>query len=199
MEKQMAEDIAGFVETKVAAYQAIRARLNHCLVVNGKTLAEWKRIFFSIEIADNMDPILCRQYSTKIMHLNQEASTFYTMADARHYALETSAKQLYRKQYDEIVTALQTSGAKLPAATHLETMALVALDEANSMTMIAEIEKNFWRDVINYLTRCRKQLENITMNNALMRRVDGMVETPEEPESDMPPIFEEEENEDNGI
>jgi hypothetical protein len=156
----------------VENFKGIRRVLNERLIIGGKNLQHWKAKFFDFDIPEDADPIVCRHLSVKIMQLNQSASVFLTNANARYNAIKDSADWLYKEKYQELV-AQYRQGERMPAAAFIETMAKASINEALNMAMVAEVEKNFWRDVINYLTRCRKQLENITMNNALIQRIEG--------------------------
>jgi hypothetical protein len=159
------------LESAILKYQELRMALNDKLRVNGKTFGEWKKVFFGVRIPDDLDPISCRRLSVKILQLNQLASTYYTIASARLCSIKESTDWIYREKYQELVAGYTATQSKVPAAAFLETMAAGATEDAKALVLVADIEKNFWKDIINHLTRCRKQLENITMNNALDRKI----------------------------
>jgi DNA polymerase elongation subunit (family B) len=165
-------NIVDKITVSISNYQTLRAQLNMNLRVGNKSLSEWHAEFFSFRVPEDVDPIVCRQLSVKVLQLNQVASAFYTMASLRHNTIRESSEAIYREKYQEIVAPYKDSDQKLPAAAFIETMAKTMTDDVNSICMIAEVEKDFWKDVLNYLTRCRKQLENITMNNALMMKAE---------------------------
>lgn len=161
------------VATAVQDYQKLRNSLNGSLVINGKSLKEWHQIFFRIRIPQDADPIVCKQLSLKILYLNQLASSYYTMANARFAAIQSSNEWLCRDKYQEIARTYSSTQQKMPAAAFLETMAKAGTENVRALVTIAEVEKSFWKDILNYITRMRKQLENVAMNNALMYKAEG--------------------------
>lgn len=170
--------ISDKVSTAFNDYKALRRELNENLIVNGKTLREWHATFFSLQIPEDADPIVCKQLSLKVMRLNILASSFYIMSNARLNSIQSSSDWIYREKYKELVDQYRANDAKMPAAAFLETMSKQDSDDVRAIVMVAEVEKNFWKEMLNYITRMRKQLENITMNNALMYKAEGFAGAP---------------------
>lgn len=169
----MSNKILEKVSMAVKDYQTLRNSLNGSLIINGKSLQTWHKLFFCIHIPHEADPIVCKKLSIQIMKLNQLASSYYTMANARLGAIQSSNDSLCGEKYQEIVRAYAGTEQKLPAAAFLEKMSKVATDDVKALVTVAEVEKNFWKDILNYITRMRKQLENVAMNNALMYKAEG--------------------------
>ena len=123
---------------------------------------------FKIKIqTDNLTPEICKMYDLKLMELNQEASFYYAIASAKQQMLKRSGESTYRDTFYAIVQEYKTADKKLPANATLENLARVENDDLDSAQAIAEIEKQFWKDILDHLGSMRKLIENATFNNSV--------------------------------
>lgn len=137
----------------------------HKMLINGQLLEYWKD-YFQLEIPyDNLNPTICRELDLKLLRLNQEAHLYYAIANTRLQAMERGNESLYRTRFNKIVSEYKTRNEKLPAHATLDTLANAETDEIVSAKSHFEIEKTFWKDILDHLSTIRKILENATWNN----------------------------------
>lgn len=172
------------IEKALADFKVLEEQLKDKLIVSGKTLAEWQDEFFSVNFSGTFTPLKCRRIGEQLFRMNQIASRFFSAASSRAHSIGEIYSFSYRATYKKAVTESLAHAGKIPAATLIETITKADTDELAALVTVAELEKIFWRDVINYLTRARKQLENISMNNALMNKIEGYTLSEEENETE---------------
>jgi hypothetical protein len=162
------------VSENVAAYQEVRDTLTNTIKVGGNTFKEWYPIFFNFKIPEDLDPNNCKVFGRQLMKLNQTAMSFATAANMRKTALDGIASSAYLQKMSELSENAKREDKKIAAAI-LESMAKVQIDQTTMMQTFSEIEKTFWKDVLAHLAIQRKHLEGITMNNALLLKIEGAV------------------------
>ena len=163
------------VKDAIQRFGQLRQELNEALLIGGKSMREWNRKFCSLDIDEDLTPIQCHRMGVRLMKLNQLASGMFDAADARYTALEWARIQSYESKYEELVAEYRAEGKRLPAADFFKTMAKAAVKDMEEAALAAKIEREFWKNKINHLTRMRKKLEGVTMNNALTLKVERNV------------------------
>ena len=166
-QEQINEMVSNFLEVNQATYKVLRRQLNETITVNGKTLAEWFKVYHSIKIPEDTDCHSAKLIAARLMMLEQKASQSLIAANARLSVIDEVIQEAYEIEYSSLVEEAKANGSRLPAASYLETMARVATKTVQQQSVIAKIEQKFWQNIITYLTRMRKKLERIDMNNSL--------------------------------
>jgi hypothetical protein len=161
---QAEELVKSFLKGK-EVHDIFAAQMNEKLIINGQKLEFWRE-HFKIEIPyDNLNPAICRDLDLRLLKLNQEAALYFAIANARVQCMERGNTSLYRQRFNAIVQEYKSRNEKLPANATLELMAKSENDEVDSANSLFEVEKMFWRDILDHLASIRKILENVTWNN----------------------------------
>lgn len=147
--------------------QEMRAKL----LINGETLSSWEDKFKITVNTSDLNPAICKQYDVILLQHNQEAAFYHAVASAKVQMLKRGGDSAYRDKFFALVQEYQSKGAKLPAAATLENLAKVETDDIESAKTIADIEKQFWSDILDHLTTCRKIIENATLNSNVEARL----------------------------
>lgn len=135
------------------------------LTINGKHFSHWKE-YFHIDIPyDNLNPSIVRDLDLKLLKLNQEAALFYAIANARVQTIGRGTDSIFRQKYNAICQEYKSKNEKLPAAATIEQMAKADFDDIESAKTQFEVEKTFWKDILDSLASIRKILENATWNS----------------------------------
>ncbi len=142
--------------------------------INGKSMKDWRDYFYVEMPIDNLTPGICKKISGEIAKLYQEASFYYSVANAETQLLERSSDSSYREKYTAIVANWKKEQeSKLPAAATLEILAKFEQDDVYSATAKIKVAKGFWKDVLDSLDTCRKLIDNATFNNNIEARLSG--------------------------
>jgi hypothetical protein len=137
------------------------------LKITGLSIDELEQKFKISIQTDNLTPEICKMYDVQLMRLNQEASFYYAVANAKAQMLKRAGKSKYRDTFYALVQEYKTADKKLPANATLEALAKVENDDYESVEAIAEIEKDFWKDILQHLSDMRKLIENSTFNSSI--------------------------------
>jgi hypothetical protein len=140
--------------------------------VSGKTVKEWES-YYKISVPENPDPQICKMLDMKIMGLYQEAAFLHTEASARVQALKKGSDTEYRARYTALVQEYESSGKKLPARGTLEDLVRSETDNIESALINAEIQKEFWSNIMDHLNMCRRLLENATINSGIEAKMSA--------------------------
>lgn len=134
--------------------------------ISGKTIKQWED-YYKISVPENPDPATCKMLDMKIMELHQEASFFHAAVSAYGQALRKGSDSEYRARYTALVQEYQTSNKKLPARGTLEDLVRAETDSIESAVINADIQKDFWKNIMDHLNMCRRLLENATINSGI--------------------------------
>lgn len=135
------------------------------LTINGQKLNFWKD-HFHIDIPyTNLNPAICKDIDIMLLKLNQEAALYYALANTRVETMGRANETLYGQRFNAIVQEYKQRNEKLPAHATLEMLANAENDEIESAKSQFEIEKVFWKDILDHLSTIRKIVENITWNH----------------------------------
>ena len=137
-------------------------------LINGRTIDTWETRFKITINTDNLTPPICRQFDLLLLELNQEAAFYHAVASMKLQMLKRGHDSAFRDKYFALVQeyeAKMSGKGKLPAAATLENLAKVETDNVESAQSVAEVEEQFWSDIMDHLTTCRKIIENATLNN----------------------------------
>lgn len=148
------------------------ANMRKQLLINGKTMEQWEDRFKIKIPTDDLTPAICRQYDYKLLELNQEASFYHAIAGAKLQMIKRGGDSTYRDKFFAIVQEYKEKNIKLPAAATLENLAKVETDDVESAQSIAEVERDFWSDILNHLSSCRKIIENATFNSSIEAKLN---------------------------
>jgi len=143
------------------------------LYINGKSLDALEERFKIKIQTDNLSPQICQLYDMKLMELNQEASFYHAVSAAKAQMLKRSNDSTYRDKFYALVQEYKALDKKLPANATLESLARVEIDDHESAQAIAEIEKGFWKDILDHLANMRKLIENATFNSSIEMKYFG--------------------------
>lgn len=160
-----AEDLLSSVMKGKEIRDLFAKKMDIQLTINGQTLEYWQTHFYLEVPYDNLNPGICKELDLKLLNLNQEAHLYYAIANARIQSMERGNESLYRQRFNKIVGEYKARNEKLPAHATLDTLANAETDEIVSAKAFFEIEKSFWKDILDHLNTIRKILENATWNN----------------------------------
>lgn len=147
-------------------------RLRRQFLISGRTMEAWEKEF-KVSTPSNLDPALCRTLLGELMSLYEKASFHKAHADAVNSALSKGIESQFNDRFTALTQELKVSGEKLPASKTLETLARAELSQAESAHTSAEIAKNFWREIQDHLSFCRKVLENAVIAGAVEAKLQG--------------------------
>lgn len=139
------------------------------IMVADKPLAEWKERY-SLQIPTDLNAITCRAMGTKLMELYQEASFFSAMAEIKLHVARSASEETIRNAYHKLVEEHREKYGKIPAAATLDSLARSESSDIVNAQVLAEIEKDFWKKMIDQLNYSRKIVENATMNIAIEQK-----------------------------
>lgn len=134
--------------------------------IAGRTIEDWEK-YFKISVPANPDPQVCKSMDMQIMELHQEAAFYFAEASARAQALRKGSDTEYRSRYTALVAEYQKEGKKLPAHKSLEDLTKAETDNIESAVVNADIQKDFWKSIMEHLNMCRRLLENATINSGI--------------------------------
>lgn len=141
------------------------------LKINGQTMEFWEKRFKVTLNTDNLSPAICKQWDVTLLEFNQEVAFYHALASAKVQMIKRGSESVYRDKFFAIVEEYKAKDVKLPASATLENLAKVEVDDVESAQTIAQIEKQFWSDVLDHLTTCRKIIENATLNSNVEARL----------------------------
>jgi hypothetical protein len=145
-------------------YKELRPMLNEVITINDAPFDHWYDQFLTIEIPEGATPPILKDLSARVHKHFQIAATYYLGACAKVAALDARAERKYRMTYAQLINDCIQEGTKPPAATTLDVQAKNAVDYERGVLAVADIERQFWKQIIDHLNRVRKQIETITIN-----------------------------------
>lgn len=134
--------------------------------IAGQSIESWEN-YFKISVPENPDPQVCKGMDMKLMSLHQEAAFFFAEAAARSQALKKGSDTEYRSRYTALVAEYKQEGKKMPAHKSMEDLTKAETDNIESAVVNAEIQKDFWKSIMDHLNMCRRLLENATINSGI--------------------------------
>jgi hypothetical protein len=159
------------VEEGEEVLSSFAGRVKNNLLIFDKTIDEWWEHFGTRIEADNLNPETCRELAKKIANLYQEASYYYSLANASSSALESSQASSHTEKYAEVVVSYTSNGNKPPAAATIEQLVKADQDEVYSAIATAKITKDFFKTVLDSLNTCRKLLDMASINNGIEAKI----------------------------
>jgi len=167
------------IEKAVNDYKIIRNTLTDKILIGNKTLKELYKEYLTLTIPEDATYLEVRKLACKLMYLYQMAMAGYSSSNARFTALKETYEIGFREYYQSLVAEASRTNSKIPAASYLEAMSRSATDELKSAVLVAEVERNYWKDIITHLGCMRKTLEIVNMSSALeLKNIPG----PRDPE-----------------
>jgi len=161
--KITAKDLVNQLRKGKRLYDEFGKELYTQYKINGKLLHEWKE-YFKLYLPPDANTQTLREVDSRLMGLHQEASFFKGCCNAKLQAAKANNMDAYRQRYTELVAEYKSQGKKLPAKDTLSALAEHTTADWKNVTMHAEIEFDFWKEILNDLTNCRRLVENMTLN-----------------------------------
>ncbi len=142
--------------------------------ISGKTLLEWEQMF-KITVPADPDPGVCKVIDMKIMALHQTAAFYHAVSVAQTQMLKKGNDTEYRSRYAAIVAEWNqhNPGKRIPAAGTLDTLTRAETDDIEGAVANAELQKDFWKNIMDHLNMCRRLLENATINSGIQTKMDN--------------------------
>ena len=165
-------DIKRLADKILAGKDSLDSLLGHLrgkITIADKTLSEWRE-HFHITVPTDLNTITCKELGTQLMNLYQEASFFSSMAEIKLHIAKSATDETVRDAYYRLVEEHKEKYGKVPAAATLESLARSQSSDILNAQVLAEIEKEFWKKIIDQLNYCRKMVENATMNIAIEQK-----------------------------
>jgi hypothetical protein len=131
--------------------------------IAGKLMADW-RDYFKIQLPQDLNPQSCQILGMKLLELHQEASFMKAEAEARVSAYRSASDDQYRKKFGKLVEEYKAPGKKLPSKDTLCALAELDMGNVKNALVHAEIELDFWDEVLDDLSNSRKLIETSTIN-----------------------------------
>lgn len=119
---------------------------------------------FRVQIPPGLNPRLCLEINSQLNDLFQEATYYKDGAENRLAALKATCDGQFRDEFTKLVNEYKTTGQRLPAKDTLTQLAEYKISALKDALVHAEIEINFWKDVLSNLTNARKLIDNGTIN-----------------------------------
>lgn len=161
-DEELAASILGQLKKSKKLHDQFAEQFRKKYMVAGKIIAEWRQ-HFHISLPPDLNSQTAMGMEAKLNELHQEASFFKAEADARCKAYENANTQRYRDKFAALVAEYKQTGQKLPAKDTLASLAEFAISDTKDGQVHAEIELNFWKDILADLANSRKQLETVVI------------------------------------
>jgi len=140
--------------------------------ISGKIMSEWKE-YFRVALPPDLNPRTAQQLDAKFIELHQEASFYKAEAEARLTAYSHANNERYRDQFAALVAEYKVKGEKLPAKDTLVALSEHAIADTKDGEVHAEIECNFWAEILKDLANSRKLLENAVLSLSVEMKALG--------------------------
>ena len=110
-----------------------------------------------------------------IMKLHQEASLYHALADSSVQVLKKGTESQYNSRYTAIVTEWKQNNPdkRVPSAATLNTLTRAETDDIDGALANAELQKSFFKNMMEHLNMCRRLLENATINTGIQAKMDN--------------------------
>jgi hypothetical protein len=164
--KQRAEELLDSLRKGKSTYDLFANTFRTQYLIAGKTIESWEKEF-KISIPADLDPNRCKGMDATLMRLYQEALFHKSTARAVLQALKRGVDTELNSRKTAIVAEYETTNRRAPAASTLESLARTQIDDVDGAVMSATIAHNFWEDILEHLSFCRKLIENITINSGI--------------------------------
>lgn len=151
--------------------QTLRQELHGKFLLGNKSLSEWKN-HFTVEVPAELNTTTGLEINLKLLSLWQEASFYHSVANIKLQLMKNGCEQAIRDEYFQLVENYKSQGGKPPAAATLEALAKNQHTDTISALTLAQLEKDFWKDIVTQLRGVRKLLENSTMNIAIDQKME---------------------------
>lgn len=161
-----AMDLLVKLKSGKSVYEMFQANFRTQYLIAGFSIYDWEKKF-KIHIPEDASPANCKELDVKLMALHQEASFHKASARAIMQALKRGVDTKLNATKTALVLEYQTNNKKMPAATTLEAIAKDQINDVDGAVMSANVAVDFWNDIIDHLSFCRKLLENISINNGI--------------------------------
>lgn len=175
--KTPAETAASLLQTLKkgkAVHDAFARNFRDNYEISGRTIKEWEDEF-KITVPPDPNPAVCKVIDMQIMSLHQDAAFYHATANIYVQALKKGNETEYRSRYAALVAEFKRDnpGSKLPARGTLEDLTRAETDDIEGALSNAELQENFWKNIMNHLNMCRRLLENATINSGIEVKMDN--------------------------
>lgn len=165
-------------------YSFFRERIITDEKISGRTLPEWKE-HFRIEAPEAPDPQMCISIDMKIMSLHHEATFYCSLAKLILDSADDTGEVKFRSEYQNLYNKFQADESKrMPGAPILETLARATTSDFSKLASNAKRELEFWKRILADLDMKRRLIENATINNGILAKMEAKMHTniPETPD-----------------
>lgn len=162
-QSQITTDLINELRKGKKTYDEFGQAVTGLYQISGKTMNQWKK-HFSIKLPPDPNPKILGELDSLLMDLHHEATFYKAKSNLKLQTAKDRYAAKYRKEYAKLVFTYQSQKAKLPAR---DTLSTLVEDEASDLKEVithAEIELDFWKEILNDLTHCRRLIENVTLN-----------------------------------
>jgi hypothetical protein len=162
--RAQAEKLFGQLLRGEEVHREFEERMKRTFTIADQTMEYWNDHFRVTIDTDNLTPARCQQIGVTIMRLAQEASYYYSIAQAKASWIKQGSESSFLTRFAAITADYKTKGGRIPGAQTLETLARIETSEIESAQVRADVESKFWKEILGRLETCRKILENATLN-----------------------------------
>lgn len=162
--------VSSITEGKVI-FDSFRGRMVEEYKLEGKSLAEWQE-FFHIMIPPDLDPPRCKELDLRLLQLYEEATRYKVIADTVFTALTEGRANDHQLRMEALLADYRVRNKKDPPASMLDKFKMLAENTTLRSTVAnARIAKEFFASILEYLTNCRKVIENATIANGTLAKL----------------------------
>ena len=134
------------------------------LPISGQSMDHWEKRFRITIPTGGLTPAICKDLSMQILDLNQEATFLHAVAGAKSQLIKHGSESTFLGRFQAIVGQYTVEGKKLPGQETLQRLASIDGQDVDAAMAIADIEVNYWKDILDHLSTCRKLVENASLN-----------------------------------
>jgi len=151
------------LKTTQEEYTILSNEYKNNLLIDGHPINYWKERY-KIDIPIDVNTQFSIQIDSKLISFYQELSFKKNDVLAMLKHLNAQYKKEYNNKFAALYFQYKGSKEKLPAKDTIAAVVEEQLDNIKTNISHAEIELDFWDNLIKDLDRIRKTIENITLN-----------------------------------
>lgn len=162
----MPKELIDKLRTSKEAYKRFYEKFKNQYIIAGKLATEWEK-HFKVDIPEDLTTQGCIIVSKKLLDLHQEASSLKAVAQGNVEYIKAVYNKEYKAAFSKVIAehkASQEKPGRLPSHDTISTLAEEALLELKETMVHAEIELNFWKEILNDLANARRIVSDLTIN-----------------------------------
>lgn len=158
-----AKDLVAQLRKGKQLHDEFANELNTRYMLAGKLVHEWKE-HFKLVLPPDPSTSTLQELDARLLSLHQEAAFLKACCQMHLKAVEDRNSSLYREKFTQLVADYNMKNQKLPAKDTLKVLAEAGLDTLQSVSLHAQIELEFWKEILEDLANARRLVENATLN-----------------------------------